>query len=204
MSIYYSYLQPDDPSLNRKGRTLYRKHPRYASTQYTQHDIEQAKKFWLMNPPPKPPMVREYWILSFGPSELHQDPAYHNIFNETPTNLRENEVHIADSLPNPSSIFLYVIIPLDGGLVFYPYAFSSLLFEKRVDLVVLNPDSKDYIIMILPPLAFIKFEESDSEPSLIFTPSTGCLTVPLISHTPELIDISALADDEYSFVLPTQ
>lgn len=204
MSIYYSYLQPDDPSLNRKGRTLYRKHPRYASTQYTQHDIEQAKKFWLMNPPPKLPMVREYWILSFGPSELHQEPAYHNIFNETPTNLQENEVHIADSLPDPKSIFLYFIIPRDGGLVFYPYAFSPLLKEKQVDLVVSNSQSLDYIIMILPPLAFIKFEESDSEPSLIFTPSTGSLTVPLLSHSPQLIDISDFGDNEYSFVLPIQ
>lgn len=204
MSIYYSYLQPDDPSLNRKGRTLYRKHPRYASTQYTQHDIEQAKKFWLMNPPPKPPMVCEYWILSFGPSELHQDPAYHNIFNETPTNLQENEVHIADSLPNPSSIFLYVIIPRDGGLVFYPFAFSPLLFEKQVDLVVHNSASLDYLIMILPPLAFIKFSESDSEPSLIFTPSTARLTVPLLTHSPSLIDIDLLGDDDYSFVLPSQ
>lgn len=203
MCFFYSQLRPDDPRLNVKGRTVYKQHNVPRPRLYSDADIEYVKKYWKINPPPKPPGKAPLWASMYSPTDLTQI-SFSDIFNLHVYEDENAEILLSDSLPDPVTFLIYLLIynREEKFLYFFPYLISADLATSPLELVITNPNHFSFSFFAAPPILSFKESLDSSSPSFVFTPSDPDGILPIISEERVMIDLSNISDDSIAFTLP--
>lgn len=189
---------PDNPYYSRKGRTYYRKHP-VVPRNYTKNDLEMVKSFFKHNPIMK---KKELWVNISDPSDLTSsvwtDFYTFNYFND-----EESDFHISDSLPDPVTNIVILVVQTDSKYYLFPYPISDQISTSPLDIVVHNPTNQKFTLFSVVS-TFLQFKDTETSPSpsqvLSITSLDG---TPYLINTPAyIIDISQLQLTDSLLTIP--
>lgn len=161
---------PDRPYYSRKGRTYYKKHPRFPR-KYTTSDIEQARQFWENNPPS--PIYLQNWYNCFELNNANKRIQVRKKFDDI--ELINDDV-FQFQLPTHDPVdftFLFGIKTADG-IDFYSIHVDPALANpgSLLDITIQNPENQWYCILWVPRV-FQIFESPDSKrPIMVWFPTS--------------------------------
>lgn len=178
---------PEQPYYSRKGRTYYKKHPVYPRN-YTQSDFKIVKQFFEKNPKITP---KELWVSSNDPTDLNQLTRF-NLFSAIFYQNTDYTYQITDSLPDPVSIIIYLVVKDQGQFFFFPFPVSSDLATESLDIVVLNPTQVKYCLFSAPSNLSFYDTQTSRLPSFVFSPSTNDGTPYLVNSSTYSINVDQL------------
>lgn len=159
---------PDRPYYSRKGRTYYKKHPRFPR-KYTISDIEQARKFWENNPPA--PIYLQNWYNCFELDSSDQRIQVRKKFRDIEF---MNDASFEFELPSHNPIdFLFLIgIKTADGIDFFCIHVDPSFSEPKMTIKILNQE-KQWFCVLWVPRVFQIFESFETtRPIMVWFPTS--------------------------------
>lgn len=161
---------PDRPYYSRKGRTYYKKHPRFPR-KYTTSDIEQARQFWENNPPS--PIYFKNWYNCFELNNANERIQVRKKFNDI--ELINDDV-FQFKLPTHDPVdftFLFGIKTADG-IDFYSIHVDPALTnpEYQMDITIENPEKQWYCVLWVPRVFQIFQSQDSTRPIMVWFPTS--------------------------------
>lgn len=189
---------PDRPYYSRKGRTYYKKHPRFPR-KYTTSDIEQARQFWENNPPA--PIYLQNWYNCFELNDANERIQVRKKFRDIEL---INDAVFQFILPTHDPIdFTFLIgIKTSDGIDFFciPVDPSLTNTNTQLDITIQNPE-KQWFCVLWVPRVFQIFESKDNKrPIMVWFPTSPDPTY-VSSYVEEYSLLFLTSSSNFSFTI---
>lgn len=161
---------PDCPYYSRKGRTYYKKHPRFPR-KYTTSDIEQARQFWENNPPA--PIYLQNWYNCFELNDANERIQVRKKFRDIEL-INDERFQFVLPTHNPIDFLFLVGIKTDDGIDFFCVSVDPSLTNtnNQLNLTIENPEKRWFCVLWVPRV-FQIFESQDTKrPIMVWFPTS--------------------------------
>lgn len=158
----------DRPYYSRKGRTYYKKYPRFPR-KYTTSDIEQARQFWENNPPA--PIYLQNWYNCFELNDSNERIQVRKKFRDIEF---MNDETFQFELPTHNPIdFLFLFgIKTADGIDFFCFPVDPSFTDPKLNITILNPERQWFCILWVPRVFQIFESRETNRPIMVWFPTS--------------------------------
>lgn len=189
---------PDRPYYSRKGRTHYKKHPRFPR-KYTTSDIEQARQFWENNPPA--PIYLQNWYNCFELNDANERIQVRKKFRDIEL-INDDVFQFILPTHDPIDFTFLIGIKTSDGIDFFciPVDPSLTNTNTQLDITIQNLEKRWFCVLWVPRV-FQIFESKDNKrPIMVWFPTSPDPTY-VSSYVEEYSLLFLTSSSNFSFTI---